>query len=274
MSITPPIPVAPLFIPGHKSHLIEKAEKTSADALFLDLEDAVSTEEKPHARQAVIKARSCKNLWVRINDVRSDFFEDDMACLRACDFDNHSLKGVLLPKLESPSDIDLLHETLGQKTPVIGFIETAKGLINIHESFAHKGLLTVIFGNLDFALDIGAKPIREALLFARSTLIIAARNAGKPPPLDGVTPDFKDEKQLLSDLEYAASLGFGGRLSIHPSQTAPTIKAFMPSDEEIANARAILEAAGDMLVAQLDGQMIDKPVIEQAKRTLAKDNIE
>ena len=273
MSLDIPIPVAPLFVPAHKPHLIEKAEKTSADALFLDLEDAVSIAEKPQARKEVISARSRKNIWVRINDVRSDFFEDDIAALRQCDFAGHNLKGILLPKLETPADIDKLLDKVGQKLPVIGFIETAKGLININECFAHEALLTVIFGNLDFAFDIGSKPIREALLFARSTIIIAARHAGKAPPLDGVTPDFRDETQLLSDLEYAASLGFGGRLCIHPSQTAPTFKAFMPSEEEIAKAKAILKAAGDRLVAQLDGQMIDKPVIEQAKRTLTKAGI-
>ena len=273
MSILPPVPIAPLFIPAHKAHLIEKAEKTSADALFLDLEDAVSADEKPQAREAVIKARTSKNLWVRINDVRSDYFEDDIACLRACDFENHSLKGILLPKLETPSDIETLHDRLGQKQPVIGFIETARGLVNIHECFRHDALLTVIFGNLDFALDIGAKPIREALLFARSSIIIATKHAGKAPPLDGVTADFKDETQLLSDLDYAANLGFGGRLSIHPSQIAPTIKAFMPTDADIAKARAILDAAGDRLVAQLDGQMIDKPVIDQAKIILQKASI-
>ena len=268
--IPAPIPVAPLFVPAHKPHLIEKAIKTSADAVFLDLEDAVAADEKQTARNALLTASSTTPLWVRVNDVRSSYFEEDMANVRQCDFSENKLRGLLLPKLEAPDDIDLIFEKLGKIVPLLGFIETAKGLSQCDELLAHPHLLTVIFGNLDFALDCGAKPTREALLFARSKLIIAAKLADKPAPLDGVTADFKDEALLASDLEHAASLGFGGRLCIHPSQTETTLKAFMPTQDEIEKARAIIEVAGDRLVAQLNGQMIDRPVIEQARRTLKK----
>ena len=268
--IPAPIPIAPLFVPAHKPHLIEKAAKTSADAVFLDLEDAVAADEKQTARNALLTSSSTTPLWVRVNDVRSSYFEDDMAYIRQCDFATNKLRGLLLPKLEAPDDIDLIFEKLGKIVPLLGFIETAKGLSQCDELLAHPHLLTVIFGNLDFALDCGAKPIRDALLFARSRLIIAAKSADKPAPLDGVTADFKDETMLTSDLEHAASLGFGGRLCIHPSQTEPTLEAFMPTQDEIDRARAIIEAAGDRLVAQLNGQMIDRPVIEQARRTLKK----
>ena len=264
------IPIAPLFVPAHKPHLIEKAVKTAADALFLDLEDAVAENEKQIAREQALKATSPKPLWVRINDVRSAYFKDDMEALKKSDFAENKLRGLLLPKLETSADIDLVFEKLGKTVPLIGFIETAKGLTNSDELLAHPHLTTMIFGNLDFALDCGAKPTREALLFARSLIIIAAKSADKAAPLDGVTADFKDEALLASDLEHAASLGFGGRLCIHPSQTTPTLAAFMTTQDEIEQARAILDAAGDSLVAQLKGQMIDRPVIEQARRTLQK----
>lgn len=270
MTAMPLIPIAPLFVPAHKPHLIEKAEKTDADALFLDLEDAVAADEKAQARQAVITARSSLPLWIRVNDVRSHYFDDDMHALRQCDFGQSSVQGLLLPKLEAQSDIELLHQKLNRNVPIIGFIETAKAVSEIDDFLHHDALLTVIFGNLDFALDINARPIRDALLLARNTIIMATRRAGKAPPLDGVTADFKDKAQLESDLDYAASLGFGGRLCIHPSQTELTRQAFLPTDADIKSARAILDAAGERLVAQLDGQMIDKPVIEQAKRTLKK----
>lgn len=268
--ISTPVPVAPLFVPAHKPHLIEKATKTSADALFLDLEDAVAADEKQAARNAILTATSKTPLWVRVNDVRSSYFEEDMAYIRQCDFAENKLQGLLLPKLEAPDDIEKIFEKLGKIVPLLGFVETAKGLSQCNELLAHSHLLTVIFGNLDFALDCGAKPTREALLFARSRLIIATKSTDKPAPLDGVTADFKDEALLASDLEHATSLGFGGRLCIHPSQTAPTLAAFMPTQDEIERARAILDAAGDSLVAQLEGQMIDRPVIEQARRTLKK----
>ena len=269
-AIPAPIPVAPLFVPAQKHHLIEKASKTSADAVFLDLEDAVAADEKQTARNALKTATSTTPLWVRVNDVRSSYFEEDLAYLRQCNFSENKLRGLLLPKLETLDDIDLIFEKLGKVTPLLGFIETAKGLSQCDTLLTHPHLLTVIFGNLDFALDCGAKPTKEALLFARSRLIIAAKTADKPAPLDGVTADFRDEALLASDLEHAANLGFGGRLCIHPSQTEPTLKAFMPTQNEIDRAREIVEAAGDHLVAQLNGQMIDRPVIEQARRTLKK----
>jgi citrate lyase subunit beta / citryl-CoA lyase len=128
------------------------------------------------------------------------------------------------------------------------------------------------FGSLDFALDIAAEHCDDSLLLARSTLVIAARVAGKPAPLDGVTTAYQDVALAAADAKRARALGFGGKLCIHPSQLAPVAQAFGPSDAEIAWAQRIVEATaqtGGGAVA-VDGAMVDQPVVERALRMLAR----
>lgn len=261
------MPVAPLFVPAHKTDLYAKAENSAADAIFLDLEDAVSNLEKDAARQGLLAARDHINkaVAVRINDRRSAFFHADCDAVKAA-----SITTIILPKCEGADDITALRDHFGDHLCIMAMIESVKGLSSIDDILSQQAISGVIFGNLDFALDCGLAPTRNALAYARGHIVTKARLHNSPAPLDGISPDFTDLSLLQSDLLYAKEMGFGGRLCIHPNQTDATIAAFSPSKEEIARAKAILEAAHGHSVAQYEGKMIDKPVLEAAKRLLKR----
>ncbi len=150
-------------------------------------------------------------------------------------------------------------------------IETATGLLNAREICAAPGVVRPAFGSVDLAAQLGVDPgDRMALWHARSTLVLAAASAGVGSPLDGVTTDLTSAETLRGDAAHAASLGFGGKLCIHPQQVAPVLAAFTPSAEELAWAREVL-AASTGGVAVVRGRMVDKPVVDRARRLLEMD---
>ena len=261
------MPIAPLFVPAQKIDLYAKADQSAADAVFLDLEDAVSPSEKQAARAGLSSAKDHiqSQVMVRINDPRSVFFDDDCKAVAKSE-----ITAVILPKCEGHGDIAAVSGQLDKPCDIIAMIESAKGLDRLDEILSHQAITGIIFGNLDFALDCGLSSTRQALAYARSHLVTKARLHDCQPPLDGITANFRDQEQLQSDLAYAKEMGFGGRLCIHPDQTAPTLSAFMPTKDEIAKATAILDAAGGRSLAQYEGGMIDKPVIEAAQRLLER----
>ncbi|MGC6517546.1 MAG: HpcH/HpaI aldolase/citrate lyase family protein [Candidatus Puniceispirillaceae bacterium] len=259
------IPIAPLFVPAHKSALVAKADKSGTDAIFLDLEDSVAPQEKDTARGNLAQAKASKPVMVRLNDVRSAFFADDCNALRQA-----GIRQIILPKCEGANDIEMICRTIADDISVLGMIESIKGLNKLDDSLSHPALSGVIFGNLDFALDGGMRPTKTALLYARSQIVMACCLHDRPAPIDGVTADFSDSALLASDLSHSVEMGFGGKLCIHPAQIAPTFEAFFPSEAQIARAKAIMQAVGDHMIGQLDGQMLDKPVIEAARQIVAR----
>ena len=259
-------PFLPLFVPADRPERYAKAASAGADAIIIDLEDAVAEGAKNAARSALVNslrvsALACPVL-VRVNASSTPFFEADMEAVGELD-----IAGIVLPKAESASEISSLRERLPGRS-ILALIESARGLAEA------RGIATIadrlVFGSLDFALSIGAQHRREALLSARSEIVLAAALAGGAAPIDGVTVNVSDPAETEDDAAYAAMLGFKGKLLIHPKQIAPAIRGFAPSPEAIGEARRILGASSGEAV-KLDGKMVDAPVVAEARRMLARD---
>nr|WP_062334898.1 CoA ester lyase [Herbidospora sakaeratensis] len=245
---------AALFVPGDRPDRFAKAAAAGADTIILDLEDAVAPAAKPMARERVRAwlAGGGSGL-VRINARGTEWHADDVALVTefGC--------GVMIPKAESAADV------FGTAYPLI---ETAAGLLNAREICAAPGVVRPAFGSVDLAAQLGVSPDdRTALLQARSLLVLAARAAGVGAPLDGVTTDLTSDDRVRGDAEHAASLGFSGKLCVHPRQVGPVLAAFTPSEEDLAWAREVL-AASTGGVGVVRGRMIDKPVVDRARRLL------
>ena len=250
-------PIAlPLFVPADRPERYVKAFQAGADAVIIDLEDAVAPAGKAAARQALLDARSavaaagCPVL-LRLNARGTPFHEADIGLARALP----SLAGVMLAKAECAHDVEAVADVTGR--PVLALIESARGLAAAR-AIAEAGA-RLAFGSIDFAADLGCAHTREALLLARSELVLASRLGGRAAPLDGVTTGVGDEAAVADDARYAASLGMAGKLLIHPAQIAPARAGLRPTADEIAWADRVLAATGDGAAA-LDGAMVDAPV--------------
>lgn len=254
--------VAPLFAPATRPNRFGKAAQSGADAVIIDLEDAVAADEKVKAREALTKniLPDCPVLF-RINAVSTKWFKDDMAALAKL-----GINCVMLAKTESIDDVAQLR-AIAPHMQVIALIESASGLANARAIAA--GALRLAFGSIDYCADIGCAHERDALLAARSELILASRLAGIAPPLDGVTAAIGQEDIVSGDAIYAAKLGFSGKLCIHPTQIPLVKLAFAPTVLEIAWARKILATSQDS-VAVVDGMMVDAPVCLRAQAILSR----
>ncbi|HBP6729766.1 TPA: CoA ester lyase [Pseudomonas aeruginosa] len=254
-----------LFVPGDRPERFDKACSTDAEVVILDLEDAVAPENKGSARQMVAKwlaqPRSAP-IMVRLNGVDTEWLDEDLASLR-----HAQLVGVMLPKTSSPKDIEYVAQRLGQ-APVIALIETAEGLMRAYDIARHERVLRLAFGSIDFQLETGIQNDREALLYARSQLVIHSRAAGVLPPVDGVCTSTNDAALVLDESRYARALGFTAKLCIHPSQIAPVHQGFAPTMEELEWAQEILKAAqiAGTGAIRYQGKMVDLPVIERARQ--------
>lgn len=253
-----------LFVPATRPERIAKALASGADAVIVDLEDAVAPADKEAARGALADwlATPGAPVYVRINAAGSPWFAGDLALCSGA-----GVAGIVLPKAEWPEDV----ATVGAVAPVLPLIESARGIDNVRALAAAPHVQRLVFGAIDFALDLGIADEREALLPHRAQLVLASKLAGLPPPVDGVTTATDDDALVAADTQYARRLGFGARLCIHPRQVAPVHEAFAATPAEVAWARRVLAAAqasgGGAL--QLDGRMIDRPVIAAAEKILA-----
>ncbi|WP_137163964.1 HpcH/HpaI aldolase/citrate lyase family protein [Pseudomonas asiatica] len=259
-------PLAPLFVPGDRPDRFAKAAASGADAVILDLEDAVGASKREAAREAV----ACHGIEgmtviVRINAASTADFQADLAALREARFD-----ALMLAKAESAADIRLVHYLLGRQVPVIALVETAGAFADLGGLLREPGVVQAAFGSLDLALDLGCQPSWEALAYFRSALVLHSRLAGLPAPLDGVTPSFDEPALVQQDALTASNLGFGGKLAIHPRQIAPVIEAFLPNAQTLNWACRVLEAVRDGGAVQVDGAMVDRPLIERARRILSR----
>lgn len=255
--------VSPLFVPGHRPDRFAKAAASGADAVILDLEDAVPLDAKDAARAALASYTSPIPALVRINAHGTPWHEADLAAVA-------DLKpaGVMLPKAEDGATLYALAAALGPDIPVIALVESALGLAQARALAAHPAVSRLAFGSVDFCADLGSAHLRDLLLPARFELVLASRLAGLAAPLDGVTVRIDDEAEAEDDARHAAALGFGGKLAIHPKQVGPIRAGFRPSAEEIAWAERVL-ASGDG-AARVDGAMVDEPVRIRARTLLAR----
>jgi citrate lyase subunit beta/citryl-CoA lyase len=258
-----------LFVPGTHPERFDKAVRSGADIVVLDLEDAVSPEEKDDARRNVVRWLEESGpgaAVVRINTLGTPVGADDLEALRTV-----PVVGVMVPKVDSAGDLVVVAEALPDAVGVIPLIETALGLWHCGEIAAAPRATRLAFGSIDLATDLGVDDGGGDDVFgpARFQIVLASRVAGIFPPLDGVTTEIDDQGRLERDAERARRLGFGGKLCIHPRQVAGVQAVFTPTPEAVDRARRIVEAAErEGGVFQLDGRMVDKPVIDQARRTL------
>lgn len=250
---------APLFVPANRPERFAKAAASGADAVILDLEDAVATDAKDAARAALRRDFTDKPVIVRINAIGTAEFDSDLAAVA-----NLRPDAIMLPKAEDARQIGLLAD--GLPCPVIALIESARGLANARQIAATKGVVRFAFGSVDFCADLGCAHTREALAPARFELVLASCLAGISAPLDGVTVLLDDLSATSVDAAYARDVGMTGKLCIHPKQIAPVLRAFAPGQSEIDWARRVL-ASGDGAV-QVDGAMVDEPVRLRARSIL------
>ncbi len=257
-------PVSYLFVPGNRPERFGKALASGADQVIIDLEDAVAPADKPAARDAIRSALDPDfPAAVRINSADSEWFEHDLSLC--------SLPGVaavVLPKAESVADVA---RVLAAGAPmVLALIESAEGLANARALAAADGVSRLMFGSIDFSVDLGIEGDERELDAFRSELVLASRLAGIAPPVDGVTTAIDDTEVLRRDTLRGKRFGFGGKLCIHPRQLAIVHAAFLPSHDEVHWAMRVLDAArqaGGGAVA-VDGKMVDKPVMMRAERIL------
>jgi len=277
-----------LFAPGNRPERIEKALNLNADIVIMDLEDAVPLAEKETARKNIadiLGKVTGKRIFVRINAFTTPYAKEDIAALGFS-----SLTGVMVPKVETPEDLQLLDELVTStetasglqpgSLDVISICETAKGLERLYPILTGKTTTKrdtiVAFGAADYTLDLGIALTREGreLDYARARLPIASRAAGIVPPLD--TPwmvDIKDIEGLIADAKKAKAYGFQGKIVIHPNQIQPCNEVFTPTEEEVAFAQQVVDAfleaeKNGQAAIQLNGKFIDYPVVEKSKRVV------
>lgn len=253
-----------LFVPGHRPERFEKAAASGADQIVIDLEDAVGPADKDMARAAVVDWLCADHpAIVRINAADSPWFESDLQAMAAAG------GTVMLPKAD-PEALAALRRILPEH-PVIALVETPRGLAAVERLAAAPGVLRLAFGHLDFCAEAGLPADSPALLPVRVQILIASRLADLPAPIDGVTVALDDPTEIAADTALARSLGFGAKLCIHPRQVAAVNLGFLPSPAELDRARRVIAAiaASGGAAVQLEGKMIDLPMIRRAEALLA-----
>ena len=263
-----PAPCSYLFVPGNRPDRYAKALAAGAEAVIIDLEDAVPPEDKLAARCALRQWLSPEHpVLIRVNGAESKFFEEDLSLCKT-----PGIAGVLLPKAENADDIRTLAAHCAPGTPILALIETARGFWNAHALAQAPQVRRFVFGSIDFQLDLGIEGEEEELLHFRSQLVLVSRLANLDAPVDGVTTAIDDAERIRSETRRARRLGFGGKLCIHPRQVGFVNECFAPTDEEVAWAKRIAEAAEAVhgAAVSVDGKMVDRPVIARAAAILER----
>jgi citrate lyase beta subunit len=258
-----------LFVPGSRPERVAKALAAGADAVVVDLEDAVAPSAKDEARAAVLsELNSDGRFAVRVNPLETEWGRDDADALAG---HGHRPAFVMLPKAESAGQVDMLNTALGDQagSGIVPIIESALGLKNAWDICAAEGVTAVLFGGGDMAADLGVAMDWEPLLFARAQVVAACAAAGVPA-IDVPYLDVKDEAGLIAETERVKALGYQAKACIHPAQVRPVSAVFTPSEADISQAERVIaaldEAGGG--AALLDGKLIEAPIIRRARRVL------
>jgi citrate lyase subunit beta/citryl-CoA lyase len=273
-----------LFTPANNPRRVAKALESAADAVILDLEDAVAVEEKPAARAAIVellKQRHAKPVYVRVNALATPFGFDDLHAMGAAGPD-----GIIVPKIETAAELGTVDGLLGElevrnghqrgAIDVVPILETAKAIANAGAIAAGAGRVRrLAFGAVDLALDMDLDLDDEAgaLSHARFAIALASRAAGLEGPLDTAFIAIQDLEGLRVSTLNARKMGYTGRSCIHPSQIDIVNATYTPSEQELERARRIVAAFAEAERAgsaafKLDGVMIDYPVVDKARRLL------
>jgi citrate lyase subunit beta/citryl-CoA lyase len=281
-----------LFTPGNVPRRVEKAFTLDADVVILDLEDSVAISEKEATRKPVAEAlarpRRCRG-YLRVNAPSSRFCYGDLVATL-----HKGVDGVLLPKVESAADlhaIDWLMAALERELGIVEGaidlvpqIETAAGMQRVDRVVQARNLRPypgpwrvkrLAFGAADYGHELGLSPTldKPELAEARARIVLSSRAAGLENPIDSPWFHFKESAAFARALERSRRGGFQGRLCVHPDQISAVNRAYLPSDEEIARAQRIVAAfkeaeAKGAAAIQVDGQMVDYPVVFRAQALL------
>jgi len=263
-----------LFTPGDRPDRMRTAADRGADVIVFDLEDAVAPGEKTtareHVREILAEIDPDCEVCVRVN--RAGVTDDDLDAI----LDGPGPDGVVLPKVESAEDVRTVARLLAERgadLPVLALVETAVGVLRADEIAAADPTDALLFGAEDLAADLGATRTSEGteVLYARERVVVAAAAAGIDR-IDTVYPDYEDAEGLAAEAAFAAELGYDGKLVIHPTQVPVVNDAFAPDPDQLEWARRVLEVrdATDKAVFEVDGEMIDAPLIAQAERVVER----
>jgi len=260
-----------LFVPGDRPERFEKALASGADQVIIDLEDAVASADKAQARANIrawlAQRATAPQVVLRINGVGEAGHNEDVALGRLV-----GVAALMVPKAQSVSGLAGVAQALPPETKIIALVESVAGLMRLPDLVRVPGVERVGFGSIDFCLDAGMRDELGALDAVRSRIVLESRYAGLAAPIDGVSTAIDDAQLLQQDVARARAFGFGAKLCIHPRQVAAVNSGLMPSEQEVDWARRVMAAvAGDARGAlQVDGKLIDKPLIELAESILAR----
>lgn len=270
-----------LYLPGSNARALDKASGLAADALIFDLEDAVAPDKKVEARAQVAACMTRggfgpRRVLIRINALDTPWGHDDLEAVMAL-----RPHGVLLPKVGRVADIEVVAGLLTASDPdhptrIWAMIETPDGVLNAAALAVAPGMAGFVLGTNDLLKDLGARSVatRQPLATALSLSLLAARAAGIIC-IDGVYNAFRDVEGLEAECLQGRDLGFDGKSLIHPAQLEVANRIFAPGADELALARAQVDAfaaaqARGEGVAVLDGRIVENLHVETAAATLAK----
>ncbi|MFI1304234.1 HpcH/HpaI aldolase/citrate lyase family protein [Streptomyces sioyaensis] len=270
-----------LYMPGANERALEKAKSLPADALILDLEDAVAPDAKAEARKRVAAAVASgeygfREVTIRVNAPGTAWHDDDLRAAAEAGPD-----AVVVPKVESADTVRAVERALEaagapDRTAIWAMVETPRAMLDARAVAAASERLTVlVMGTNDLAKELHAEhvPGRAPLLTGLSLALLAARESGKVI-LDGVYNDVKDAEGFEAECVQGRQFGFDGKTLIHPSQVAPCNRVFAPSPEQVARAQRIIDAFEEATregrgVVTVDGRLIENLHVEEARRILA-----
>lgn len=266
-----------LFVPGDRPDRFVKAASAGADAVIVDLEDAVAPANADAALANTVSALSGRPnddegsiaALVRVHPSGSPLFEAQItALLSLTTVTGHGLSGLMVAKAEDAVALHDLRRRLPTGLALIALIESARGVAAAERIAAVPGLTRLAFGALDFALDVGAEPDASVLDHARDRLVLAGRLGDGSAPVESPSTEIVDAAKVRAAAKRARSNGFGGMLAIHPAQLEPIAAGFAPTADQVAWATEVLAAEGG--AAQVRGQLVDRPVTERAKSILLR----
>ena len=262
-------PISPLFIPANRPDWIEKGEATNADALILDLEDSVPTNEKKDAREGLFEYFSNqkpKNPYlIRINPLDSSQGQEDLLFLKKTKNVIDNLLALVIPKLENSEGLSSIPKSF----KAIPLIETPLAVKNLDVLALDPRVLGLALGGADLSTNLGSDMSWDSLLYCRSRLVLHASINGLYS-IDSPFVEIELSEQLEEECKRSKSLGFTSKAAIHPGQVDIIMKNFLPSEEEINEAEKILKSYADSKggAISVDGKMVDGPIVESMKKKL------
>ena len=266
-----------LYVPGDREDRLVKAADRGADAVLLDLEDAVAPAAKPAARETVVRFLASNppaaDYWVRVNNDHN--LPADVSAVAAL-----PIAGVCLPKASSDSLVDLddllVAGGAGPDIPVVALVETAEGVLEAASLARSARVSHLALGEADLGAELGVSPSAadRVMMPLRMQIVVASAAAGLDPPTGPVSTQWSDLEELRRSTEALAEMGFGSRAAIHPAQVAVINEVFTPTAEELDRAQQLIDdydvatASGDGAIVGRDGTMVDEAVVRAARRVV------